>query len=87
MTTLQIDICDEFFLAKGKEITRNGQDVTALFTSDDCAPAKATVVELEGPGGGNPLVELRFRTEAQAREWHLQNYDDDEETYLMSAVG
>jgi hypothetical protein len=76
--TLELDLCSDDFtadeLVKGKDVTSNelfGPD-GPLFLPPGMATA--TVHDPEGPGGGNPVIRIRFAHEEDAEAWHEDYY-------------
>ena len=87
MTKFQFDISSDFFEDGGCIAWSNGQDVTTLFENDICPPLKATIIEAEGPGGGNPVVEFEFLDMGHASVWAYDNeYVNDEEEFEAGKV-
>ena len=77
MDIRRFDIAFDFFVdMMGEDAARelkDGQDVTAVFADDIARPVKAVVIDAEGPGGGNPYVELTFMDEDHSWEWFKEN--------------
>ena len=97
MDIRRFDINFDFFIEMmGKEAAqelKDGQDVTAVFAEDIARPVKAVIIEAEGPGGGNPYVELTFMDEDHSWEWFKENMgtgtgngDTDIEEYEIAQV-
>ena len=55
------------------EALTDGADITAAFEDDIARPMKVVVLEVEGPGGGNPFVEFTFMDEDHSWEWYKEN--------------
>jgi hypothetical protein len=55
------------------EALKDGDDITSAFEGDIACPVKVIVLEVEGPGGGNPFVELHFMDEDHSWEWYKEN--------------
>lgn len=77
MDIRRFDIAFDFFIEQLGETAANslkdGQDVTSVFRFDIAAPAKAVIIQAEGPGGGNPYVEFTFQDEDHSWEWASAN--------------
>jgi hypothetical protein len=77
MDIRRFDIAFDFFIEMmGEEAAqelKDGQDVTEVFSEDIARPVKAVIIEAEGPGGGNPFVELAFMDEDHSWEWYKEN--------------
>lgn len=79
MDTLRLDIAFDWLAEKmdnfGMDIKRgrDGAEITAAFSDDIARPVKVIVLEFEGPGGGNPYVELTFQDEDHSWEWYSEN--------------
>ena len=77
MDILRMDIGWDWLEEKmGKaafEALTDGADITAAFADDIARPVKVVVLEVEGPGGGNPFVELTFQDEDHSWEWYSEN--------------
>ena len=43
------------------------------FEDDIARPMKVVVLDVEGPGGGNPFVEFTFMDEDHSWEWYKEN--------------
>jgi hypothetical protein len=95
MDILRMDIAFDLFVDKmGEEAAReltDGQDVTKVFADDIARPVKAVVIDAEGPGGGNPYVELTFMDEDHSWEWFKENMstgdgDADIDEYEIAQV-
>ena len=55
------------------EALTDGADITAAFEDDIARPMKVVVLDVEGPGGGNPFVEFTFMDEDHSWEWYKEN--------------
>ena len=55
------------------EALTDGADITAAFEDDIARPMKVVVLDVEGPGGGNPFVEFTFMDEDHSWEWYSEN--------------
>ena len=55
------------------EALTDGADITAAFEDDSARPLKVVVLDVEGPGGGNPFVEFTFMDEDHSWEWYKEN--------------
>ena len=95
MDILRMDIALDLFVDKmGEEAAKalkDGQDVTKVFADDIARPVKAVVIDAEGPGGGNPYVELTFMDEDHSWEWFKENMgtgdcDADIDEYEIAQV-
>jgi hypothetical protein len=90
MDIRRFDIAFDFFIEMmGEDAARDlqdGQDVTAVFAGDIARPVKATIIEAEGPGGGNPYVEFTFMDEDHSWEWASSNMDMEPDDYEEGAV-
>lgn len=75
---LNADISHDFFADNNLQVTSVGQDVTLAFKDDIPPPVKAEVLVVEGPGGGNPCIELTFIDEDHAWEWFSNCYMPDD---------
>jgi hypothetical protein len=77
MDILRMDIAYDWLEEKmGKgvlETIKDGADITDAFVGDIARPVKVIVLEVEGPGGGNPFVELHFMDEDHSWEWYTEN--------------
>lgn len=77
MDILRMDINWDWLEEKvGKDVFEtltDGSDITAAFSDDVARPVKVTVIEIEGPGGGNPFVELTFLDADHSWEWYKEN--------------
>ena len=77
MDILRMDIGWDWLEEKmGKaafEALTDGADITAAFEDDIARPVKVVVLEVEGPGGGNPFVELTFLDYDHSWEWYSEN--------------
>jgi len=77
MDILRMDIGYDWLEEKiGKsvfETLTDGADITSAFADDIARPVKVIVLEVEGPGGGNPFVELHFMDEDHSWEWYSEN--------------
>ena len=77
MDILRMDIAYDWLEEKmGKgvlETIQDGADITVAFEGDIARPVKVIVLEVEGPGGGNPFVELHFMDEDHSWEWYKEN--------------
>lgn len=77
MDILRMDIGWDWLEEKvGKsvfEALKDGDDITSAFEGDIARPVKVIVLEVEGPGGGNPFVELHFMDEDHSWEWYKEN--------------
>lgn len=77
MDILRMDIAYDWLEEKmGKgvlETIQDGADITDAFEGDIARPVKVIVLEVEGPGGGNPFVELHFMDEDHSWEWYKEN--------------
>lgn len=77
MDILRMDIAYDWLEEKmGKgvlETIQDGADITVAFEDDIARPVKVIVLEVEGPGGGNPFVELHFMDEDHSWEWYKEN--------------
>jgi len=76
--TLEMDLCYEDFtpaeLVRGKDVTSNYlfQPDGPLFLPPGLATA--TIHDPEGPGGGNPVIRIRFYHEEDAEAWYEEYY-------------
>lgn len=71
---------------------KDGTEITAAFSDDIARPVKVTILEVEGPGGGNPFVELVFLDEDHSWDWFNANMSQgdgeiDIEEYEHAQVG
>ena len=79
MDILRMDIAYDWLAEKmgvyGMDLNslKDGAEITAAFSDDIARPVKVVVLEVEGPGGGNPFVELTFMDEDHSWEWYKEN--------------
>ena len=90
MDIRRFDIAFDYFLDMMGYVAAHaltvGQDVTEAFAEDIARPVKAVIIEVEGPGGGNPYVEFTFQDEDHSWEWASSNMDMEPDDYEVGAV-
>lgn len=90
MDIRRFDIAFDFFIEMmGEDAARDlqdGQDVTAVFKDDVAHPVKAVIIQVEGPGGGNPYVKFTFQDEDHSWEWASSNMDMEPDDYEVGAA-
>lgn len=85
MVTIKCDlVLDEMDISP--EGLKDGQDITLKMAHFNPRPWKATIIEAEGPAGGNPFVKLQFHDEDLAWDF-FSNYVSEDYDDFESAMG
>ena len=86
-TKLYVDVAyDTFIDIIGEDsfnLLKDGDDVTNVFEDDIAHPVNAKLIQVQGPGGGNPYVEMSFLDEDHAWEWFSESYGGEPDEFSL----